>query len=180
MPRLDGDDYPDTLSRMNANEAPTLPPPDEASSSSNAYPASAVVPKLPLTNRKKDMVRALACVMWADGNASSVERRIIEQVIDELRPMPKERAELAGWLDADCSTLDDVKIELLDQDEKEILYSHAVVLSLADDVQLPSEKVVLDKLIERLALAPEVIERIRYDAHEDGAVSLPGSALAEE
>ena len=165
---------------MNANAAPTLPAPAEAEGPSHAQPASAVMAKLPLTNRKKDIVRALACVMWADGNASPVERRLIERVIDELRPMPGERAELVSWLDADCSTLDDVKLELLDQEEKEVLYSHAVVLSLADDVQLPSEKTVLDKLVERLALGPETIARIRHDAHEDGAVSLPGSALVPD
>lgn len=130
-----------------------------------------------LTNRQKDMVRALACVMWADGNASPCERRIIEQLIDELGASADERIEMNAWLDADCSTLDDVEIERLSEDERQIVLSHALVLTLADDVQLPSEKEVLAKLTARMALPDDVVQRITEDAREDGAVSLPGSSL---
>lgn len=150
--------------------------------SSNQEPASAVLrvnrPHR-LTNRQKDLVRTLACVMWADGNASPQERRLVEQVIDELSPNTIERVEMDGWLSADCSTLADVELEALTQDEKQVLLTHAVVLTMADDVQLPSEKVVLAKIIERLALPEDVVATIMEDAREDGAVSLPASALDE-
>ena len=147
-----------------------------------AQPASAVLrvnrPHR-LTNRQKDLVRTLACVMWADGNASPPERRIVEQVVDELGPSIAERAEISAWLDRDCSTLDDVAIEHLDLDEKQVLLTHAVVLTMADDVQLPSEKQMLAAIIERLALPDDLVRTIFEDAREDGAVSLPGSAFDE-
>ncbi len=40
-----------------------------------------------------------------------------------------------------------------------------------------SEKAVLAKLTERMALPDDVVLRITEDAREDGAVSLPGSSL---
>ena len=132
-----------------------------------------------MTNRQKDLVRTLACVMWADGNASAPERRIVEQVVDEIAPSSEERAELQMWLDTDCSTLEDVHIEQLSQDEKQVLLTHAVVLTMADDVQLPSEKEILNRIIERIALPSDVVETIMEDAREDGAVSLPASALED-
>jgi uncharacterized membrane protein YebE (DUF533 family) len=132
-----------------------------------------------MTNRQKDIVRALACVMWADGNASPQERRIIEQVVDEFGPTTDERIELSAWLESDCSTLDDVQLENLAPDEKQVLLTHAVVLTMADDVQLPSEKEIVAKIIERLALPEDVVATIMEDAREDGAVSLPGSVLED-
>jgi uncharacterized membrane protein YebE (DUF533 family) len=132
-----------------------------------------------MTNRQKDLVRTLACVMWADGNASAPERRIIEQVVDEIGPSTEERVELSMWLDTDCSTLEDVHIEQLSQDEKQVLLTHAVVLTMADDVQLPSEKDILMKIIDRIALPGDVVDTIMEDAREDGAISLPASALVE-
>jgi tellurite resistance protein len=130
-----------------------------------------------LTNRQKDLVRSLACVMWADGNASPQERRIVEQIIDELGPSKDERIEMNAWLEADCSTLEDVNLEHLSPDEKQVLLTHAVVLAMADDVQLPTEKAMLATIIERIALPAEVVRTIFEDAREDGAVSLPGSAM---
>jgi tellurite resistance protein len=154
---------------------------DEELKSSSQPPSAVLRVNRPIrmTNRQKDLVRALACVMWADGNASPEERRIIEQVIDELHPSAEERLELSAWLEADCSTLDDVELERLSDDEKQVLLTHAVVLTMADDVQLPSEKEILSKIIERIALPADVVQTIFEDAREDGAVSLPGSALEE-
>jgi hypothetical protein len=60
-----------------------------------------------------------------------------------------------------------------------VLLTHAVVLTMADDVQLPSEKEIVAKLIERLALPEDVVATIMEDAREDGAVSLPGSVLED-
>lgn len=149
---------------------------------SSSEPASAILRvsrPVRLTNRQKDLVRTLACVMWADGNASAQERRLVEQVIEELRPSKEERIEMSAWLDADCSTLDDVQIERLSEDEKQVLLTHAVVLAMADDVQLPTEKAILARIIERIALPGDLVRTIFEDAREDGAVSLPGSALLD-
>jgi len=155
---------------------------EEELRNAEAQPASAVLRvnrPVRMTNRQKDLVRTLACVMWADGNASPPERRIIEQVVDELGPSTEERAELSIWLDADCSTLEDVHIEQLSPDEKQVLLTHAVVLTMADDVQLPSEKEILTKIIDRIALPADIVDTIMEDAREDGAVSLPASALED-
>jgi uncharacterized membrane protein YebE (DUF533 family) len=149
---------------------------------SSSLPPSAVLRvcrPIRLTNRQKDLVRALACVMWADGNASAPERKIIEQLIDELGASKEERIELKEWLDDDCSTLDDAQLEQLSEDEKQVLLTHAVVLTMADDVQLPSEKKMLDRIIERVGLPDDVVRTIFEDAREDGAVSLPGSAFED-
>jgi uncharacterized membrane protein YebE (DUF533 family) len=132
-----------------------------------------------MTNRQKDIVRALACVMWADGNASDCERQIVERLMEEFHPTTAERTELSTWLDVDCSTLDDVELERLAEDEKQVLLTHAVLLTMADDVQLPSEREVLAKITQRIALPDDIVRTILEDAREDGAVSLPGSALEE-
>lgn len=130
-----------------------------------------------MTNRQKDMVRALACVMWADGNASELERKIIEELFDALGASTDERTEMSEWLDSECGSLDEVEIERLSEDEKEILLTHAMVLTLADDVQLPSEKAILAAMTARMALPEDVVQRITEDAVEERAVSLPSSLL---
>ena len=154
---------------------------DETLESSSQPPSAVLRVHRPvrMTNRQKDIVRALACVMWSDGNASPQERRIIDQVVDEFSPSTDERIELNAWLESDCSTLDDVQLENLALDEKQVLLTHAVVLTMADDVQLPSEKEILSKIMSRIALPDEIVQTIMEDAREDGAVSLPGSVLEE-
>ncbi len=132
-----------------------------------------------LTNRQKDVVRALACLMWADGNAAPQERIIIEEVIDALGPNEDERKEMMAWLDRDCVKLSDVELERLDDAEKELLLSDAILLTYADDVALPTEKAMLEKLRERLGVSVEKLQQIAVEVREEGVLSLPGTALAE-
>jgi hypothetical protein len=132
-----------------------------------------------LTNRQKDVVRALACLMWADGNAAPQERQIIEEVIAALGPTEEERREMQAWLERDVVKLADVELERLDDAEKELLLSDAILLTYADDVALPSEKAILDKLRERLGVTEDTLQRIADDVREENAISLPGSVLEE-
>lgn len=136
-------------------------------------------PRLPLTNREKDVVRALACVMWADGHASAGERALIEHVIDSLDPTPAERREMMHWLAVDCSTLADVDLESLSVEEREVLFTDAALLAHVDDVVLPSERAALQKLAQRLRLSQEVVVRVLDRARDDEAISLPSRALEE-
>jgi tellurite resistance protein len=131
----------------------------------------------PLTNRQKDVVRALACVMWADGNAAPTERAIIEDVIDALAPSEAERREMLTWLDTDCCSLADIELERLSEEEKELLLTDAALLTNADDIVLPSEKAILEKLAQRLSVDGEALARIMADARDDGVIGLPGTAL---
>jgi hypothetical protein len=135
--------------------------------------------RLPITNRQKDLVRALACVMWADGHAHPLEQRLIEDVIDSLDPSDAERAEMLEWVREDVCVLGDAEIERLSGDEKEVLLRDAVLLSLADDVLLPSERAMLEKLSERLEVPIETIDRIVDAQRDEAAVSLPSSVLEE-
>ena len=135
--------------------------------------------RLPITNRQKDLVRALACVMWADGHAHPLEQNLIEQVIDSLDPSDDERAEMLEWVRADVCVLDDALVERLSADEKEVLIRDAVLLSLADDVLLPSERAMLVKLSERLEVPIATIDRIVEAQRDEAAVSLPSSVLEE-
>lgn len=135
--------------------------------------------RLPITNRQKDLVRALACVMWADGHAHPLEQRLIEEVIASLDPNDAERAEMLGWVHEDTVSLRDVEIERLSTDEREVLLRDAVLLSLADDVLLPSERAMLEKLSERLEVPLDIIDRIVEAQRDEAAVSLPSSVLEE-
>lgn len=135
--------------------------------------------RLPITNRQKDLVRALACVMWADGHAHPLEQALIEQVIASLDPSDAERAEMLEWVREDTCSLRDVEIERLSTDEREVLLRDAVLLSLADDVLLPSERAMLEKLSERLEVPLHTIDRIVEAQRDEAAVSLPSSVLEE-
>jgi uncharacterized tellurite resistance protein B-like protein len=135
--------------------------------------------RLPITNRQKDLVRALACVMWADGHAHPLEQSLIEQIIDSLDPNDAERAEMLEWVREDVCVLGDVEIERLSAEEREVLLRDAVLLALADDVFLPSERAMLVKLSERLEVPVTVIDRIVETQRDEAAVSLPSSVLEE-
>jgi tellurite resistance protein len=132
-----------------------------------------------MTNRDKDVIRALACVMWADGNASPKEREFLEQLVAAYEPGSEERREIVSWLERDCSTLADVQLEKLTVEDRELLLTDAALLARADDVVLPSEGSVLEKLGQRLGFSPEDVTRIVSNALDDTAISLPSSLLED-
>lgn len=133
----------------------------------------------PLTNREKDVVRALACVMWIDGHAAPAARKVIEHVISAFDPSEDEWREMMSWLSEDVSTIADVRLESLSDEQKEILIADAVLVARADDVELPSEKTLLKKLAARLGIDDESVKRVVATARDDGALSLPSSALVD-
>lgn len=135
--------------------------------------------RLPLTNREKDVVRALACVMWIDGHAAPAERKLIEQIIAAFDPDEDERREMMTWLSNDVLTIADVRLESLSDEQKDMLLADAVLVTYADDVQLPSERTLLRKLAARLGFDEEKVSRAVASARDEGAISLPSSALVD-
>src|SRR5688500_8543438 len=87
--------------------------------------------RLPLTNREKDVVRALACVMWADGHAAPAERKLIEHVIAGFDPNEEEWREMMSWLSEDVAAVSGVEIERMTDEQREVLMTDAVLVSYA-------------------------------------------------
>jgi uncharacterized tellurite resistance protein B-like protein len=136
--------------------------------------------KKPLTNREKDVVHALAAVMWVDGHAAPAERKLSEQVIRAFDPSEDEWREMMTWLSPDHgATIGGVELERLSEEQKEVLMTDAILISMADDVQLPSEKKILERLAERLGFSKDDLARLAADAREEGALSLPSNALVD-
>jgi DnaJ-domain-containing protein 1 len=135
--------------------------------------------RVPMTHRDKDLVRALACVMWADGHPSPKEQAFVEDFLAAYDPTADERRELEPWLVSEEGSLDDLQLHRLTVEDGELLLTNAAVLTHADDVQLPSERAILQKLGTLLGFSREKIEEILITASEERVVSLPSNALED-
>jgi hypothetical protein len=131
-----------------------------------------------MTNRDKDLIRALTCVMWADGHPAQVERAFVEELLAAYDPTDEERRELDDWFAAE-GRLDELPLDRLTVEDRELLLTNAAILTHLDDVQLPSERAILVKLGKLLDFSDEKVERILETAAEERVVSLPSTALEE-
>ncbi len=82
-------------------------------------------------------------------------------------------------LDDESLELADIPVERLSAEDKEVLFTDAVLLANVDDIVLPSERGVLVKLADRLGLAKALVDRIFELARDEAAISLSSRALED-
>ncbi|HWL87064.1 MAG TPA: TerB family tellurite resistance protein [Polyangiaceae bacterium] len=155
---------------------PIPPPPASKDPPSQSRPSR---PR-PLTNRERDVIRALAAVVWVDGHADPSELQIVDQVISGYAVGPEQRKELIAFVRSERSLDSDMALDQLSAEDRELLLTNAAIITQADGVQLPSEKTILARLGKLLGYSEEQATVIVQSAVEEGAISLSSRALEDE
>ncbi|WP_394828720.1 TerB family tellurite resistance protein [Pendulispora albinea] len=160
----------DAPAALDAPAPPSVVPPSR-SSGSHARP---------LTNRERDVIRALAAVVWVDGHADPSELQIVDQVIAGYAVNAEQRKELRDFVREERALDSDMALERLSAEDRELLLTNAAIITHADGVQLPSEKTILSRLGKLLGYSEEQATVIVKSAVEEGAISLSSRVLEEE
>jgi tellurite resistance protein len=131
-----------------------------------------------MTPAEKNIVKSLVAVAWADGNVEQVETSVIEGLLAGFDASEAEEQEILEYAKEKRTLSEDLPLDDLTVEDREILLANAALLTHADGEQTPDEKALLDKLIQMLEIGEEDAEGI-LDSVKDGALSLSSRALDE-
>ncbi len=120
-----------------------------------------------MTDNDHKVLRALIAVAWADGQMEESESTVIDGLLAGFDASDDEESSLREYARAPRS-LDDIDVQGLTDDDKELLLGNAALLTHADGDQSTEERLVLGKLSTILgfdrARAFEIIESVRGGA----------------
>jgi uncharacterized tellurite resistance protein B-like protein len=100
------------------------------------------------------ILKGLVSVAWADGRVADEEVEVIEALLDAFDASPSERAEIRAYARSPRN-LDEIPITDLSYDDRRVLLQHAVLITFIDGEQHESERVLIERLCERLRIGDE-------------------------
>ena len=118
-----------------------------------------------MTPVEKNIVKALVAVAWADGNVATPEQGMIESLLWAFDATEKEEEELREYAKSPVR-LEDINLGSLTRDDKEVLLSHAALLTHSDGEQTEDEKRMLAAIIKVTELPAEQAKGIIKTARE--------------
>jgi uncharacterized tellurite resistance protein B-like protein len=117
---------------------------------------------------EKNIVKSLIAVAWADGRMESSETSVIEGLLSGFDATPEEERELLAYARTRRTLEDDVPLDELSQEDRELLFSNAALLIQADGSEAASERWVLARLGELLSLSPQLMGEILGSVQRGG------------
>lgn len=130
-----------------------------------------------MSPEEKTIVKSLIAVAWADGTVEAPEEGVIEGFLGLYDATEEEEQELLDYA-KQKRTLEDIPLDQLDDEGKEVLLSNAALLSAADGETSASEKQLLERLVELLGMTPEQAKPI-IDGARDGAIAVSSRLLED-
>src|SRR5450432_3907359 len=103
-----------------------------------------------MTPSEKNVVKSLVAVAWADGTVKEPEVGMIDSLLWAFGATDEDEAEIKEFAKKKRTIKDDVPLEDLAPDDRELLLAHAALLTHADGKQTKSEEKVLKDLAEHL------------------------------
>jgi tellurite resistance protein len=131
-----------------------------------------------MTPGEKNVVKSLVAVAWADGKLEEGETGVIEGLLAGFDATPAEETEILEYAKTRRSLENDLPLDQLSREDRELLISNAALLTLADGEQTNSERAVLNRLIAMLGFSPKEAQPILRAAH-DGALNLGSRSLED-
>ena len=117
---------------------------------------------------EQNIVKSLIAVAWADGRMESSETSVIEGLLSGFDATPEEERELLAYARTRRTLEDDVPLDELSQEDRELLFSNAALLIQADGSEAASERWVLARLGELLSLSPQLMGEILGSVQRGG------------
>ncbi len=132
-----------------------------------------------MTPNELSILKSLVVVAWADGTVEQPETSVIEGLLCAFDASEEEEREVLDFAKQRRTLVEDLPLDNLGQQDRELLLGNAALLTHADGEQSESEKQVLDKLVELLGFTPEQAREIIASA-DDGALQLSSDLLTED
>ncbi len=120
---------------------------------------------------EKNIVKSLIAVAWADGRMEASETRVIEGLLSGFDATPDEEKELLEYARTRRTLEDDIPLDELSPEDRELLFSNAALLIHADGSEAASERWVLARLGEILSLSAPVMAEILGSVQRGGGGS---------
>jgi uncharacterized tellurite resistance protein B-like protein len=113
-----------------------------------------------MTPVEKTIVKSLVAVAWADGSLAEPESAMIDSLLWAFGASDEEESEIREFAKKKRTIKGDIVARALDQSGRELLLSHAALLTHADGKQTPAEAKLLKTLAEHLEFSEEETKRI--------------------
>jgi uncharacterized membrane protein YebE (DUF533 family) len=122
-----------------------------------------------MTPAEKSIVKSLVAVAWADGTVQEPEAGAIETLLWAFGATDKDEEDIRTYAKKP-RRIEDIPLEDLGPDDREVLLAHAALLTHADGEQSKEEQKVLATLVKRLQLqdakARDIIKTARDRAQK--------------
>jgi tellurite resistance protein len=112
-----------------------------------------------MTPSEKNIVQSLVAIAWADGRMEQSESSVVEGLLVGFDASDEEEREMLDYART-RRTLDDLPLEELSEEDRELLLGNATLLSLADGDQSLDEKQLLWQLAALLGFSDEKAAQI--------------------
>jgi tellurite resistance protein len=132
-----------------------------------------------MTPAERNIVKSLVAVAWADGRVEAPESGVIEGLLCGFDATDEEEKEILEYAKTRRTLSQDIPLDDLSQEDRELLLGNAALLTHADGEQSASEVELLNKLIKVLGFTPEQAQPI-LDSALDGALQLGSRVLSPE
>ncbi len=131
-----------------------------------------------MTPSEKNIVKSLVAVAWADGQLESSESGVIEGMLCGFDATDEEEKEILEYANQRRTLSDDIPLDALDKNDRELLLANAALLTHADGEQSASESELLEQLIKILGIEDSEARTIL--ASVSAGASQLGSRAAQE
>jgi uncharacterized tellurite resistance protein B-like protein len=113
-----------------------------------------------MTPVEKTIVKSLVAVAWADGSLAEPESGMIDSLLWAFGATDEDESEIREFAKKKRTIKGDIVAKALDQPGRELLLSHAALLTHADGKQTPAEAKLLKTLAEHLGFSDEDTKHI--------------------
>jgi uncharacterized tellurite resistance protein B-like protein len=119
-----------------------------------------------MTPVEKTIVKSLVAVAWADGSLAEPESGMIDSLLWAFGASDEDETEIREFAKKKRTIKGDIVAKALDQPGRELLLSHAALLTHADGKQTPAEAKLLKTLAEHLEFSDADAARVIATAKE--------------
>jgi len=119
-----------------------------------------------MTPVEKTIVKSLVAVAWADGSLAEPESGMIDSLLWAFGATDEDENEIREFAKKKRTIKGDIVAKALDQAGRELLFSHAALLTHADGKQTPAEAKLLKSLAEHLEFSDADAARVIATAKE--------------
>jgi uncharacterized tellurite resistance protein B-like protein len=119
-----------------------------------------------MTPSQKNIVRSLVAVAWADGTVKEPEAGMIDSLLWAFGASEADESEIKEFAKKKRTIKDDVPLDTLDDKDRELLLSHAALLTHADGKQTKAEEKLLKDLADHLGVTGAALQPIVEHARE--------------
>lgn len=128
-----------------------------------------------MTPSEKNIVKSLVAVAWADGKLEQPESGVIEGMLCGFDATEEEENEILEYARQRRTLSDDIPLDQLGKEDRELLLANAALLTHADGEQSSTESELLERLIKILgfeaAEAKSILDSVAHGAQQLAASS---------